>query len=340
MISCKNHLQNLQKSVKPRNHSAFIRHQADIDKWLPIIVDLSHGIGRPVPSNCVAGVLPIQEINAVAKRTSDGCYIVGVNEGLFFFVEAVAEIASAYFPFDEQTDYASDIDYWGRPLFSTLLLDMLGVREYLPNVPDPRSEERRELAVQLREIATFFVVAHEYAHVILGHHIAVNGSKRQINSGQQVALDEIPLSHRLETEADVNGLILTLGFADRFGRNLALAYWAADYFLASIQFIEKFIANVVQPIAEVLVRSAERQGLSITMPLSVAPGTTHPTVEVRRAVLQKVMQSIPGNRAEDPTVVNIGLKQANLTENFILDLWDASRETFSDQLAQGLSRVE
>ena len=284
-----------------------------------------------MPDNCVAGVLPAGTINAVAKQTPEGDFVIGVNEGMFFFIEAVADIVSAYFPLGNQPRVALDNSGWAAGLFPALLMCLLGLEDYPPAITDDRSEERKELADQLREIATFFVAAHEYAHVILGHH------EGAVKSGAQDLPVEIPLRQVQESEADQLGLILTLAYVDRAGWNLALGYCAADYYFGAYKFIEQFVGGVVRPIERVLLASAARRGFLIRMPLRVR-SNTHPPIQGRRWLLSQFMQKIPGNAQGAPTVINHALTQAARTDKFIAAVWGRSRTEFSDQLMRHLAR--
>src|SRR5262249_31656686 len=158
----------------------------------------------------------------------------GVNEGLFFFAEAMADIVSAYFPFRDDSRSDLNSDDWAPCMFSSLLLDLMGWQGCVPSTTDPRSEERREAASQLRALSTFFVAAHEFAHIMLGHHKEIRRSDRTVPAGPQVRMKAMLLNHRQEYEADRYGLIVTLAFADLRGYNLALACWAVDFYFAAV----------------------------------------------------------------------------------------------------------
>jgi hypothetical protein len=276
---------------------------------------------------------------------------------MFFFIEAVADIVSAYFPLEDQPGAALIDDGWATRLFPALLLCLLGLEDYPPVVTDSRTAERKELAKQMRELATFFVAAHEYAHVILGHH------KESVQGGPRDLPAEIPLRQVQETEADQWGLILTLAYADQRGWNLALGYWAADYYFGAYQFIEQFVAEVVRPIEKVLFASAARQGFMFRIPHRVRGhirpwvlrqfmekvirptkkvlgfgSESHPPTEGRRWMLRQFMETMPGNVKGSPSVINRALEQAARTDGFIVAVWRRSSNEFADQLSAKIKK--
>lgn len=68
--------------------------QAELDRWDLVIRRIATQIGRPVPDDCRVRLLPLQEINAVARMLPGGEYEIGVNAGLFQFVTSVTGICA------------------------------------------------------------------------------------------------------------------------------------------------------------------------------------------------------------------------------------------------------
>lgn len=230
-------LRRLQSSFRFSDQNAFERHQSAIDSWDSAIRDIALVMGCPVPANCVAGVFPLTEINAVAKvLPNQAGYIIGINEGLFYFAERMARICALYFPLSDDPIADLKTDMRGCKLFAELLSSMAAFTNKAQLQSVATTDEQALLAETMSLMMTFYVSAHEYSHVMLGHHARLGDSVRKISAGNRLEFDEIPLSQRLEFDADFKGLMATLAFADRSGHRLALALWAADFYFAAVSF--------------------------------------------------------------------------------------------------------
>jgi len=328
--------------IQERLGQAFLSldsYQRRVDSWRPIFTEIAKAIGTPIPENSTIGVLPLEEINAVAKKFSDGSYLIGINMGFLFFAESIANIASAYFPQLEEVGWNPLCDEWGKNQFSTMLLQEFGIKTTGESPADPRTQEQKKLGEILSDIASFNIIAHEYSHVMMRHHELVVTSKRQVPiSYINDSVDEIPLTHKLEVAADNNGLIITLKYADLVNRNLALAFWANDYVFSCMHFVTKFRNEVILPAMEVVVKSA-------TSPTFFPFGrsgshNSHPEVLLRREALRYFMRNMPGNNEGDHTVANIALSMSDKSDGFIAKLWDTSKDFFSTVLQTTLQKVK
>ncbi|WP_433968008.1 hypothetical protein [Tunturiibacter gelidiferens] len=241
-------LSRQQSRFKFSDQGAFDRHQSAIDSLDPEIREIALVMGYPVPVNCVAGVFPLPEINAVAMALPNQAgYIIGVNEGLFHFVEGMAQICALYFPFSDDPMADLSKDQRGCTLFVELLSSLAAFTVTVPFQNAVMMYERTQLAETISILMTFYVASHEYAHVMLGHHARLGHSSRKTTSGGRIECDEIPLSQQLEFDADFRGFMTTFAFADQMGGNRALALWAADFYFAAISFWEAF-SEEVEPI--------------------------------------------------------------------------------------------
>ena len=346
-------LYRLQTSCNLSDKNTFDRHQRVIDTWDPEIRDIASTMHMPVPGNCATGVLPLSEINAVAQRCRGGeAYVIGVNEGLFYFVEAMAHICAPYFPFTADPKAALMKDPNGCRLFAALLHSLAGFAEQSPLADLEPSNDQQVFTETMGLVMVFYVVAHEYAHVMHGHHEKLNDSRRRIPAGAQLELDEIPLSQRMEFEADLTGLLTTLAFSDRKGNRLALPLWAADFYFVAITFWEQFITEVIRPVAQVLRDAAIRQGLDIIMPRSLPPSETHPPTPVRKAMLRAAMICMAeGKPTKDLTIgdalrrkpprnteLDHAYSMADRSTSFIAALWQLAKEDFSNLMQTSLTQ--
>jgi hypothetical protein len=347
-------LARLQGKCSVLDKDAFQRHQRRIDGWDAEIRTIASTMGTPVPENCAAGVLPLYEINAVAQKvrsSQEEAFAIGINEGLFFFVEAMAEICALYFPLSADHSAALKKDPRGCQRFATLLHSLADFSDKASRGKLEMQTERVEFTEILSDLMPLYVATHEYAHVMHGHHAKLNQSGRRVPAGRHLELEEIPLSQRMEFEADLTGLIVALGVGDNRRDRLALVLLAADFYFAAIMFWEQFIPGVIRPIAEVLKGAAMRQDIDVIMPISLAPSETHPPTQIRRSMLRAAMicmaEGIPTDsltieealRKKPPpnTELAIAYDMADQFDGFIAALWQGAKEDFSNLVSSSLS---
>jgi hypothetical protein len=348
--ACCGEMRHQQSRFRFSDQAAFDRDQSAIDSWDPAIRQIALVMGNPVPPNCVAGVFPLTEINAVAKALpNQSGYIIGVNEGLFYFVEGMAQICALYFPFsdDPMADFRKNP--LGCALFAELLSSLAGFSDIAPFQNCAKTDEQTQLIETMSHLMTFYVSSHEYAHVMLGHHAALGHSQRKIASGH-IQFDEIPLSQRLEFDADFTGLLTTLAFADRTANRLALTLWAADFYFAAVSFWEGFVEEVVTPVAHHLRDVALRQGLDVRLSASRPVSETHPPTSIRRSMLRgRMISTTEGPPFKNLTVeealnkkppknteLDIAFTMGDRSSPFLAALWECSRASFSDSVRNAL----
>jgi hypothetical protein len=349
----KDELTRLQRMCSVRDKSTFDRHQLMIDAWDSEIRSIASTMKAPVPQNCAAGVLPLSEINAVAQRSQSPAgeiFVIGINEGLFYFVEGMAKICALYFSFSSGSVAALAKDSRGCKLFARLLHSMTGFADREPYADLKIPQERVEFAESMASLMPFYVAAHEYAHVMRGHHNQLSLSRRKTPAGEYLELDEIPLSQKLEFDADLTGLMTTLAAADTRGHRLALSLWAADFYFVAVSFWERFIPGVVIPIAAVLKDAARRNGIDVIMPRSLPPAGTHPPTSVRRSMVRAAMIcGTQGISSQDLTIEDaLRIKpppntelaaaygMADQSEEFMWTLWQCAKADFSGLVEAGL----
>ena len=278
--------------------------------------------------------------------------MIGINEGLFFFVEAMAELCALYFPLPANPTVVLKIDPRGCQRFAALLHSMACFSDMVSREEIEMSNERAELKEALSFLMPLYVTAHEYAHVMHGHHASLNQFHRGIPAGRDLELEEIPLSQRMEFEADLTGLTVALAIANSRGNRPALAHWAADFYFASIMFWEQFIPGVIRPIAETLKGAAMLQGIDVIMPRSLASPETHPPTLIRRRMLRATMicmeEGVPADsltieellrkKPSPNTELDVVHRMADQSDGFIAALWQGAEADFFNLVSSSLSR--
>lgn len=314
--------------------------QPPLGDWDQTIRALAERISKPVPKDCKIDIYPLEEINAVARSINSGkSFEIGINSGLLAFISNVSSISAGYFPLPQNPQEALNINPIGSRDFVLLLLCLVGFKETSRPLTESSyfDPDRVELAAMLRDLSTFYVVAHEYAHVMLGHHKRLSGARRRVSAGRYGTFDEIPLSHELELEADALAQTLTLAFAEQCEARLALALWAIDFYFACIAFLEQFIPDVILPIAHLMNKAARsRLGLDFPLPNSIPPSGTHPPPDFRREALRQIMVRMLGNERQEGTEIEAAYTMAKRSDPFIRSLWAVGKNSFSDAVAQAL----
>ena len=132
----------------------------------------------------IVGTLPTGEVNATCIKVPTGGYIVAVNQGLFSFVYALAKSVSRFCPFtvlengmkgysfeeeDISRSIALDENKEGHYTFVEVLFSYFASNASYIDLAPGVEGLHNYLAGFLTEFSEFFVIAHEYAHLVLLH---------------------------------------------------------------------------------------------------------------------------------------------------------------------------
>ena len=188
------------------------------------------------------GTLATSEPNARTVSTPDGLgWVITVNEGMWWFISSFARIIALSFDFSGSNSQTIDVSTREKILADLIKL-MATCPRLLREISIVHLKNRGQSAFceRLSMHVKQFIVAHELAHVVLGH---LWTQKEQTTQVSIQSGECIPTRWGEEHEADCTGLGLLLRAKDESSsdrdRDLPWAYLGADAFLGILNIVEK-----------------------------------------------------------------------------------------------------
>jgi len=211
---------NFFPAIGREERQRLAERNADLSGRLQRFVDGSPGISvGPI----YVGVYPSKLVQATTTAVTSGTLIL-VYEKLLHAIAEMAAVVAAVFPGrlggEEVPPDLSEADAH-KALRSIVGSTLQGQSLMLAIQLDQR---RVTLATMLAELATNFVIAHELAHVVLGHLAARN---RRIRGKSGALLISLP-SWQMEMAADTRGFRIAQASYERLG--LEMQYLGAVLF--------------------------------------------------------------------------------------------------------------
>jgi hypothetical protein len=300
-------MKKIQATTVPTNYQEKFLFSI-LKEYAEIVVSIAKEFNLQIPKKIVIGTLPTGDVNALAIRVPSGGIIVALDYGLFLFIHLLAKAVSEFFP--ERKDKNNKIAFstkdedisrslsankeWHIRFVEVLLAyvvlsNPMFARQYFQKGP-----ARFMLSSVIRDSAEFFVVAHEYSHLILDH--SAIETLRQRNLLGQVHIDEIVRNWKDELAADNLALQMTLAFGQRHGYDLALSYVGIDFLFSCMEIVE------------------QASGLE--------PSVTHPPAGDRREHLREWL--LHNLEAQSKGALEL----AKTTQRLIAELWARNKPLF------------
>lgn len=268
-------------------------------------------LGYEVPEDVTFGLLSTGQVNGRACAVPAGGLIIALDDGLFNFVYSLAKAIATLcaVTVTENNDSSavnvswldSDIARslqnnenanlrWLEILFATFILG------YPNQAPvRPLFGDQAYLSVTLTTAVEFFVVAHEFGHLILGHYDRNHAaSKLMLPDGVEV--DELETARAEELEADRIGLQLLFDYHKSHGLALDNTRWAVGFWAGCLNVIEL---------------------------MNGGPSTTHPSACERGTRLLEQLACEDGSTWDTP---NLGLDIYNVMGG----LWTYNQQRFME----------
>lgn len=269
-------------------------------------------LGYEVHEDVTFGILPTGQVNGRACAVPAGGLIVAIDDGLFNYayslakaVAALCEVAVTRMDGGGEVDI-SWIDHdivrslrnneeasrrWLEILFATFVLGYPNANPMRPMVGD-----RVYLSTMLTTAVEFFLVAHEFGHLILGHYERNHTAVRRMLPGG-VEVDEFATARAEEFEADRIGLELLHDFHQNGGIfSLDNTRWAVHFWTGCLNVIEL---------------------------MSGGPSSTHPSANDRGRALLKQLALEDGAALDAPS---FGLDIYNV----MAGLWVYNEQRFEE----------
>jgi hypothetical protein len=263
--------------------------------------------------------IPTGLINGTAWALPSGT-LIAIDDGLIVAIWHLIDTAVLFLPLEQVDENTINVsasfaafverlraDNGDYTRLRSMLRAALIYRNPMLTVGAPLEGMQAQVAASLRRTAEFFIVAHEYSHLVLGHFSRSSFSqKRHFTS--DVTVSEARLDWQPEFEADRLGIELALH--RQLGRTAATgqcasvytAYWAVGLLFGVISIMEEVLA----------------------------PPPTHPPAEARHTALRDFLNGrcAAGRFFVEEDAVPIGA--LDLGWWLIRELWQQSRSAFED----------
>lgn len=198
-------------------------------------------LGYEVPEEVTFGALPTGQINGLACAVPAGGLIVALDDGVFTFFNLAAKAVATVYKMERTADgggvfrlaegdipraVATSQEANRRWLEALTATFVYGHPELAPPWPPP--DDKMIIIDSFLTPAEMFIVAHEFAHLILGHYDRQRStSKRRMSGG--VEIDNLETLREDELEADRIGLEILCEHYRQIGGSVENTRWAVRF---------------------------------------------------------------------------------------------------------------
>lgn len=188
--------------------------QRTLDALQPEVLHLARAAGRPATTPVLAGVFPTGTLDPIAVPVPGHGVLVLVNTALLDLLDGVLKIMTGALP-NYGTPPLLDTDQAAYALAEALNAHLYGNGAAVPRRLPELSGQRQALVALMIRRATQFVLAHEIAHVLAGHH---RHARRHTEPATPVGpLDAQAVGWTREHEADRIAAAMMLHTLDDLG---------------------------------------------------------------------------------------------------------------------------
>lgn len=286
--------------------------------WLSLLNDITEEfeaifkvLKLKAPEHYLFGTLPINQVNGMAMAIPENpCKLIIIETGLFGFANLMCKVVASSFVFEKDergmSSFSMDINQCRQqiednPLIPERFFDVLTAYVVLgkPHFAKQYFLEQRYdgLSTLLRQGFEYFVIAHEFGHLIAGH--LDTKEKKDYNIAGNTT-EEIVTNWNQEFEADLIGTNILINVMRRRGFDMSLSYWGIEVFFGCLDVVEKTL-------------SVLRTGATGEQSLS----ETHPPTLMRRQRIREAM-----TKSFDKQTVDSVLAITSVVEQVIGHLWD------------------
>lgn len=237
--------------------------------WYSILMRAVKNVERAIPSvypsydlngkshRVLFGTLRSGNVNGTSVKIDgiDG-YLVVIEDGLFLFAHLMAKVLSSAFPirstnqekvklgYDEESveRHIANNKELAQHFFDVLNAFVVEGHPGKAAVYFLKTEIYRQIATSLTLAFEHFLVAHEYAHLVLGHLDSPNNESTSIGP---LTLEEgiraMGTSWQQEGDADQLGLVLTMECMHEMNLPPFIAYGGAVMVLMCSEVVERFV---------------------------------------------------------------------------------------------------
>lgn len=198
-------------------------------------------LGYEIPEEVTVGALPTGQINGLACAVPAGGLIVALDDGVFSFFNLVAKAIATFYKVERTPDGGGAIALAEGDISRAVATNQEGNRRWLEALtatfvydhPDlaplwPSPYEKALIVNASLTPAEMFIVAHEFAHLILGHYDRRRPTYRRRMSGG-VEFDNLQTLREDELEADRVALDILREHHRRIGAPVEHTRWAIHF---------------------------------------------------------------------------------------------------------------
>lgn len=267
-----------------------------------------------VPGKIILGTLPMIDLNARTCSFSKDEILVALNQGLFNFLYLMGRVVSSFF---SRTDDGSNknkltfsfninvfdenlkLDKEGNSKFLEVLILYFVYKNFDISKTYFEKDKKIYLSASLWDNAEFFVVAHEYGHII-SDNISHKKNTKRIPLDDESRLYEVIRSWKDEIEADQIALQITLAHKDEMNFGLFGHYIGIEFLFACLSIIEE-IDNKLN---------------------NTEFSETHPSAQIRIENLRNYLKYILPEEADDL------LSGSEMVSYILTKLWNRNKDGF------------
>ena len=198
-------------------------------------------LGYEVPHEVTFGALPTGQINGLACAVPSGGLIVALDDGVFTFFNLVAKAVATFYEVEHLPDGGGAFRLVEGDIPRAVAMSQEGNRRWLEALtgtfvyghpelapPWPAPDNKSVIIDSFLTPAEMFIVAHEFAHLILGHYESDRPtSRRRMLGGEEV--DSVETLRNDEFEADRIGLEILRDHYGNMGASVENTRWAVRF---------------------------------------------------------------------------------------------------------------
>lgn len=209
-----------------------------------LVRDVEHAVARlgyEVPEKVTFGALPTGQINGLACAVPSGGLIVALDDGVFTFFNLVAKAVATFYKVEHLPDGGGAFRLIEDDIPRAVAMSQEGNRRWLevltatfvyghPELapPWPASDNKAIVIDSFLTPSEMFIVAHEFAHLILGHYESDRPTSRhRMLSGEEV--ESVNTLRSDEFEADRIGLEILREHYSNIGVSVENTRWTVRF---------------------------------------------------------------------------------------------------------------
>jgi hypothetical protein len=261
-----------------------------------------------ISGSVVLGTLPITDLDAFVHPFPQEVILVALSQGLFQFLYLMGRVVSSFFTRNDDGSDKSKMAFnldkdtvienlrenrAGHAKFIEAIILYYAYRDLSFSKTYYEKDQNLNLSGLLWDTAEFFIVAHEYAHIILDHLAPKEYAAKRYLSDDSM-LYKVIRNWSEELSADGLAFQLVMAYNQKSGYGLLGCYLGIEFVFACLNI------------------------------LGSEASETHPSNEMR---INNIRQSLKNSLPQKSEMI---LEQGKVIEDIINELWNRNKKTIQD----------